>query len=152
MKEYSKRELRQIKRADELRIIGSVIYLILRFKFPWKKIYHPKSAAQDAEAWRYIATAKINNIDVGLEHFKCGLEIYLTISCGEEKRTVLRPIFFHKKLRSDFDRLHSLIKEYAVEESVQQPKQDTTLVLPNPPDGLTDKEKLWRVIDFMTNS
>lgn len=150
MKELSRKESRQIRRNDNLKIVAAIAYFALRYEYQWKKIYCP-GGAQDSRAWLYSTRAKINDIDVDLEYFECSLIKHLTISCGKEKITILRPIASHKKLRATFDSLAFSIKKHSFKsENQERSDEDTTLVLPfSTRTEPTDKEKLEKVIDFL---
>ena len=153
MKKPSRKELRQIKRNDNLKIVAAITYFALRYEYQWKKIYC-SGGAQDSKAWLYSTRTKINDIDVELEYFECSTIKQLTISCEEEKITIQRPFASQKKLRATFDSLASSIKEHSLESEDQKgPDENTTLILPFPPGAEpTDKEKLQKVIDFLINN
>jgi len=147
----SRKERKQIGRADDLRTIVSVTTLTLKNEAPWKRVFC--GGPQDVSGHLYSTTVMINGIEV---KFEClpwlGLK-QLNISCGKEIKSVSRT----GKNKSAFDYLLSLIEKQALEkerqETQKQLDKDTTVLLPASPEKKaaepTDREKLQRVVDLL---
>ena len=147
---FTKKELRQIKRADELRTIINIVRLTLDKDVVWEKLH-----CNQAHGEFYTANARICNVDVEISCVDWGVFKHINISHKKKSYSVSRT----KKNKKDFDRLLFLIKEKILEiekrETSKKPDEDTTMDLPFPPEkdtGPTDQEKLQKVINFLSKN
>ena len=147
---YTKKELRRIKQADKLRAIVSITTLTLKKEALWEKLY-----CNWAHGDFYIATVRICGVDVKISYVDWGVFKHVNVSYNKRDYSVLRT----RKNKPAFDYLASLIKKQITERekgiAPEQPEEDTTMILPFPPEkdtGPTDQEKLQKVIIFLSKN
>ena len=146
----SRKERKQIKQADDYRIIISITTLTLKNEALWEKVFC--RGPQDANEYCYYATVTIRGIETELSCYDWARQ--LSVSCGKETRDV-HPA---RKNRPAFNYLFSLILKQVLEEEKQeaqeQLEEDTAVLFPNLSKEKaaepTDCENLQKVIDFLT--
>lgn len=147
--ELSRKERRLIRDSRDLKIIANITALTLKKAISWAR-----SHCHRAHDEFVFASALINGTEVSLNHYSWGIFKILTISYGKEREGIYRT----KRNKSNFDYLISVINDQILEKEKQEARkmadQDTTMILPLPPEEKAaepnDREKLQKVIDFLT--
>lgn len=145
MKELSKKEKRQIKKADNLRVILNIINFTLGRKISWKKL-----SCTQAHCEFYRGNATILGIPVIIECAQWSALRYLNVYYEEEIWSTLCP----RKYKPNFRYMLSIIEENITQNPLKKSDEDTTMILPFCPEKKavksTDREKLQEVINFLT--
>jgi hypothetical protein len=147
LEELSRKEKWQVEKANILRIIISVINFTLGKKISWKKI-----GCDQAHSDFYRGNVTILGVPVKIECAQWSALRHLNIYCEEEVWSTLCP----RKYKSNFKHMLSVIKESIAQDILKKAEEDTTVILPNPPDQKvtksTNNDNLREVIDFLTAS
>ncbi|MDP2934802.1 MAG: hypothetical protein Q8N59_03500 [bacterium] len=149
-KELSRKERKQIRRADEGRIIWNITSLTTKNEASWERL---RCCRSHYDFCRAVVEIKGVKVIIDLNEWPDSTQ--LTIHYGDAHKIVYR----NGKNKPDFKILDSAVMEQQIhkiqeQESRKQPDQDTTMVLPLSPEKKlaepTDQENLKKVVDFLT--